>query len=228
MIIKKLLNYSNNPSTILRPNVKIILFLSFLVVYFVTEINNLSSKNLFDYPFGSDVPNYMFGTGNGWHHPLTVRLIVFYRYLINDLLHIANSTIVAKFPYAFCGAINIVIVHSIFSNFFNRYKSVLFTVCYGFSLSVWYFSSVPESYGISATLYSLYFWYFIKHCSDLRFTKVLILLVILTFAIWNDISSVFLLFLPLMYFNKEIITDKKIRNYFLLHVFFLSYVLFCV
>lgn len=240
MITKKLLNFCNNPTAISRLFVKMILFMSFLVVYFVTEMNALSSQNIVDYPlgfgadvqrytfgggwkypFGADVPAYIFGNGTGRHHPLMTRLIASYRYLIGDLLHIASSTTVAKFPYSFSGAINIVIVHSVFSMFFNRYKSLLFTVCYGFSLSVWYFSSVPESYGISVTLYSLYFWYFIKHCSDLRLSKVLILLGILTFAIWNDISSVFLLFLPLMYFNKKIINDKKIRNYFFLHVFFL-------
>jgi len=221
MIIKKLLIYSNNLSTILRPHVEIILFILFLLVYLVTEMNNISSRNLSDYPFGADVPNYTFGIGNLWHHPLTGWLITSYRYFINNLLHIAYSTTVAKFLFSFFGAINVMIVYRIFLMFFNRYKSFLFTVCYGFSLSVWYFSSVPESYVISATLYSLYFWYFIKHCSDLRLMKVLILLGILAFAICNDISSVFLLFLPLIYFNKEIITNKRIRSYFLLHVFFL-------
>jgi len=201
--------------------VKSILFILFFAVYSVTEMNNLSSRVLEDYAFGADVPHYTFGIGHGFRHPITAKLMEFYRGFISILLPITITPFVMKLLFSFFGAINVMIVHSICSMFFSRYRSVLVAVCYGFSLSVWYFSSVPESYVFSATLYSLYFWYFIKHCSDLRLIKVLILLGLLTLALLNDISSVYLLLLPFVYYNKKIITDKKIRSYFLLHVFFI-------
>jgi len=220
MIIKRILNSRINLVAISHLHVKGIFFILFLAVYFVTEINNLSSRNLNDYPFGGDIPHYTFDIGHIFRHPLTTWLIKSYRGLIEGMFHVTASIPAMKFLFSFFGAINIVIVYSICTMFFNRYRSVLYTACYGFSLSVWYFSSVPESYVISATLYSLYIWYFIKHSSDLRLTQVLISLGILTLALLNDISSVFLLLLPLTYYNKKIITDKKIRRFFLLHVFF--------
>jgi len=221
MLIKKLLNPRNNSREISPSLVKSILFILFFVVYSVTEMNNLSSRVLEDYYFGLDVPHYTFGIGHVIRHPLTTWLLESYRDFIDDLLHITISPPVTKLLFSFFGAINVVIVYSICTMLFRWHKRVLVTACYGFSLGVWYVASVPESYIISMTLYSLYFWYFIKHCSDLRLTKVLVSLGILTLALLNDISSVYLLLLPFTYYNRKIITNKKIRSYFLLHVFFI-------
>ena len=190
-----------------------LLFSFFFVTYFFTGLHNQSSLSLEDYPFGADSPFYFFNGGIDkqllLRHVTTVLLSSWLNDIFNNI----------KVFYAVTGALGVVISYGIFSQFFNSRLSILCSCIYGFSLSIWFFSSFPESYIVTTIFINLYIYIFLKIKNEVTFLKLLLLSLVLILSVINDITSLMILLLPAVYYNKRLFREKQILQKMIIHCF---------
>lgn len=186
-------------------------FAFFSIVYFLTYLNSLSSTNLTAYPFGSDVPLYLYERGNP-EHPLVIALLSIWRWLLG-LTNMPTAPAYIKAPFALAGALNVTVAIAAFATIFDRWRVLLFGACYGCSLSVWYFGSVPESYGVSTLLYSIYLLIFLQSAKHgITTWHATLMAGTLLLALLNDASAVLLTLVPLVYYGGRAWSDRSIRT----------------
>ena len=199
-----------------------LLFSFFFVTYFFTGLHNQSSLRLEDYPFGADCPFYFFKGGVDkqllLRHVTTVLLSSWLNDIINNI----------KVFYAATGALGVLISYGIFSKFFNSRLSILCACIYGFSLSIWFFSSFPESYIVTTIFINLYIYIFLKIKNEVTFLKLFLLSMVLILAVINDFTSLMILLLPAVYFNKRLIIEKLILQKMIIHFFVVITISFAI
>lgn len=190
-----------------------LLFSFFFVTYFFTGLHNLSSHSFEDYLFGADTPNFFLdhepGGGLLLRHVTTVLLSSWLKDIINNI----------KVLYAVTGALGVVISYGIFSQFFNSRLSILCACIYGFSLSIWFFSSFPESYIVTTIFINLYIYIFLKIRNEVTYLKLFLLSLVLILAVINDFTSLMILLLPAVYFKKRLFYEKQILQKIIIHSF---------
>ena len=191
----------------------VLLFSFFFVTYFFTGLHSQSSHSFDDYPFGADCPFYLFSfdsdKGLLMRHVTTVLLTSWLKDIFNNI----------KIFYAVVGALGVVISYGIFSQFFNSRLSILCACIYGFSLSIWFFSSFPESYIVTTIFINLYIYIFLKIKNEVTFLNVFLLSLVLILAVINDFTSLMILLLPAVYFNKRLFLEKQILQKMVIHSF---------
>ena len=106
-----------------------------------------------------------------WKHPLfpvvTIPLYQLGSKLYSPVPGPAGINLALAFPCALIGAINVCLSFWVFMrNCPNRRIATLFTVFYGLSAAVWVFSSVPESYALTALCTTLFLWAFLRWKDD--------------------------------------------------------------
>ncbi len=207
----------------------------FFVLYFFSLTNEVGSLVLKDYPFGADVPLYIRAilsdhfTGITARHPITVGIITGIKLIIKMIPLNINKIAILKLFFAFIGSLNIVIVYKLFSKIGKqRIINILMVMAYGFSFSVWYFASVPESYIVSTLLYSCYLLLFISYKDKLDWQKTGILSALLIVCSLNEIISLFLLVIPLVYYGQKLFLNKDLRNKMLVHILSVTLISFFV
>jgi len=199
----------------------VLLFLFCLTIYYFTGLNSQSSPSLEDYPFGADTPFYSFNLATDdnllMRHTTTVLLGNWF----ND---IAGN---AKAFYAVCGALAVVLSYGVFSLFFNTRLSFICSGIYGFSLSIWFFSSFPECYIVTTVFVNLYIYAFLRTRNGAAFPQVSLSL-ILILSVANDITSLMLLLLPVVYFNKRLLFERQLLQTLALHAFAMCAISFAI
>jgi len=199
---------TENPVSILR---WLLLFFGFLIFYFVSNLFGLSSSSFSDYPFGSDVPRYLNERGNAQLHPLVAFLLSGWRFFLRTM-HLPETPAFIKAPFAAAGAVNVVLATAAFQTIFQSHRSFLYGCCYGSALSIWYFSSTPESYVISAMMYSGYLLCFL-HSTRFGITasNAIGAAVFLFLGMLNDLSAVLLTVVPLVYYGMRALREPAVR-----------------
>lgn len=199
-------------------NVALVVFVFF--IYYITFLHSITSKELNDYPFSSDVAMYAFGDGAPEGHRLITLLMLNYRYLIFTFLGFPETSALVKLPCAIMGAANFAVVLAVFTHFFGGFglRTALYSLCYAFSFMVWYFASVPESYALTTLLYSIYIYVLLRFGKDAITPRTAIALTIVFFAaLYNDLSVLLLLIVPTIYFGFRLATEPDIRRCVILH-----------
>lgn len=207
----------------LQTKIRFMVSIMFLVIYFISGFNNLNSYSNEDYPLEADGGAYYRMFSGGWlnddlalKHSITITFAIVVREIAQGLEGFLNKKIIIKAFFAIIGIINLLISWEIFC-FYNKENSLLLTLIYGFSASIWFFSSIPESYIISVLFASLYLFLFLKFQNSWNFKNIFLLTAPLILGILNDITLIILLVIPLVFYNKELIKNAKERYLFIIH-----------
>lgn len=181
-------------------------FWSFLFLYYVTGADFVHEKNFDKYPFGADTPYYMrqsIGTCVNIfkHSPTAIMRAVFLQF--SDNIKLLNATV---------GALNIALALAFFNLFLKMKVSILCACIYGFSLSIWFFSSFPESYIVTATLVTCFLFLFSMFRNTLSPFKVFVLGSLMLSVILASISCIVVMCIPLIYYGKQFVLDRVFRR----------------
>lgn len=171
-------------------------------VYWLTAVV-LASRHAAGH-FGADANFYAVLADLGIHHraarfhPVTTTLGYAWMKLFLPLAPwLAPATILKAF-FAAVGALGVWAAMSIFTVLLPRGYVLLGGVLYGSSLGVWYFSGIPESKIVTATLSVLYIAAYVRLRQRWSLTSAIALSVMLALACLNEIVSAFLLAVPIV------------------------------
>ena len=180
----------------------------------------MRSDSYDDYPFGADVPRYTaifkydnFNSGKiATRHPIPVYISVFYKKAFPSLGNIIGKDLYMKAPYAFFGALGVLVGFYLSKQILDDPFHILaFTLIYGFSGSILYFSSVPESYIVTTFFSALYIYTFLKYKNRISWKSILLLTLWYILSVLSDVLTVFLIIIPAVYFTRDFINNKKVR-----------------
>lgn len=154
--------------------------------------------------FGADSAHYGYLAQELVHHraarfhPTTIVLALGWMKLFAPLTTWLGAGLILQAFFAAVGAIGFWASALVFSKLLPRGYALLATLLYGSSLSIWYFSGIPESKIVTATLSVLYIAAYIRFRDQLTPKGMVVLTVILAIACLNEIVSCFLLVIPLI------------------------------
>jgi len=172
-------------------------------VYWLTGVV-LASRHAASH-FGADTSFYAVLADMAVHHraarfhPVTTTLGLAWMKAFSPLLTpwLASATIL-KAMFAAVGALGVWAAMAIFTVLLPRGYVLLGGVLYGSSLGVWYFSGIPESKIVTATLSVLYIAAYVRLRERWSLAGLTALGVILALACLNEIVSAFLLAIPML------------------------------
>jgi hypothetical protein len=172
-------------------------------VYWLTGVV-LASRHAASH-FGADTSFYAVLADMAVHHraarfhPVTTTLGLAWMKAFSPLLTpwLASATIL-KAMFAAVGGLGVWAAMAIFTVLLPRGYVLLGGVLYGSSLGVWYFSGIPESKIVTATLSVLYIAAYVRLRERWSLAGVAALGVILALACLNEIVSAFLLAIPML------------------------------
>lgn len=214
----------------------VMLFLGFFLLYLYINFHNVRSDSYDAYPFGADVPRYTaifkydkINSGKiATRHPVPVYISIFYKRAFPSLENVIGKDLYVKVPYAFFGALGVLVGFYLSKQILEDPFHVLaFTLIYGFSGSILYFSSVPESYIITAFFSALYIYTFLKYKDRISWKSILILTLWYILSVLSEVLTAFLLVIPAVYFARDFINNKRVRLSlltFLITSIFLAYI----
>ena len=154
--------------------------------------------------FGADTSFYAVLADMAVHHraarfhPVTTTLGLAWMQIFSPLTPWLAPATILKALFAAVGALGVWAAMSIFTTLLPRGYVLLGGVLYGASLGVWYFSAIPESKIVTATLSVLYIAVYVRMRERWSLTGVMALGVVLALACLNEIVSAFLLAIPVM------------------------------
>ena len=131
-------------------------------------------------------------------HPVTVALAVGWMKLFAPLTAWIAPHLLLKAFFAAVGAAGVAATVAIFSALLPRGYALLGALLYGGSLGVWYFSGIPESKIVTATLSIFYIAAYIRLRENWTGGGAVGLSVIFALACLNEIVSCFLFAIPLV------------------------------
>jgi hypothetical protein len=129
-------------------------------------------------------------------HPTTIVLAVGWMKLFAPLTAWFAPELILKAFFAAIGAVGVWAAAFVFSTLLPRGYAMLATLLYGSSLGIWYFSGIPESKIVTATLSLLYIAAYIQFRDRWTTMRMAVLTVILAVACLNEIVSCFLFAIP--------------------------------
>jgi hypothetical protein len=154
--------------------------------------------------FGADAHHYAVLADMHIHHraarfhPVTTALGLAWMKTFSPLtLWLAPATLL-KAMFAAVGALGVWAAMSVFAALLPRGYVLLGGILYGSSLGIWYFSGIPESKIVTATLSVLYIAAYVRLRERWSVSGVIALSTILALACLNEIVSAFLLAIPLL------------------------------
>lgn len=132
-------------------------------------------------------------------HPVTTVLGLAWMKTFSPLLApwLAPATIL-KAMFAAVGALGVWGAMSTFAALLPKGYVLLGGILYGSSLGVWYFSGIPESKIVTATLSVLYVAVYVRLRVSWSLAGAVLLCVVLALACLNEVVSAFLLAIPLV------------------------------
>lgn len=195
------------------------LFILFFGVYLTLSLNDISSRSNSDYPFGADVGRYRelslqkeCGLILSTKHPLPVVIIGSANCLLGPFKSRMDARIAVKVTYALFGALSVLLAYSVAERVRLGSRFLLpFALIYGFSASIMYFSSVPETYMITTFFTSLYLLSFLSFAEEANFRTTFALTSSLILCVLSEIFLISLVMIPLVYFNTALFRDKGLR-----------------
>lgn len=154
--------------------------------------------------FGADASHYAV-LAHEWinhraarFHPVTVALALGWMKLLAPLTAWVAPHVLLKAFFAAIGAVGVGAATVVFSSLLPRGYALLGALLYGSSLGVWYFSGIPESKIVTATLSMLYIAAYVRFRETPSTNGVVWLSVILAIACLNEIVSCFLVVIPVV------------------------------
>lgn len=192
-----------------------LVFLLMLAIFILSGRTHVTSLKFEDYPFGADTPYYLkaylapstLEPFISIHHSPTLALMKFCHW-IADSLGEANTFLWPKIFFAFLGALNVTIACRLAYLIFPFGKNaVLFALFYGFSGSIWFFSSIPESYGLTSlfvTLYLYAFYRFYHPDRPWKFSHVSLMSILMAIGTLNEIVFSLILIIPVIHLARKI------------------------
>lgn len=194
-------------------------FIAMFLVYVFTQWPSGFSNDPSTWPFGTDMGAYVYGDGRVTQHPISGRIVWYWRDILSLLGLPESHTLGNKVPYAAMGAASFVVFAHIFHALFKTWRAWLFAGCVGFSLMVWYYAGTPESYALTTFLYAAYLYCFVR-CTEgtpsYLFGGGAAAIMFLAFV--NDVSAPILLIVPVAYFGLKAVTDTRVRNIAFMHI----------
>jgi hypothetical protein len=170
-------------------------------VYWVTGV----ARTMGDFevqPFGLDVPVYAAFEGSPNHWLVTKGVRVYGR--AANLLGTAHDPLVAKFPYAVMGVVNLMLFAICLNLLFGRWtwRWLPLGVGYAFSLTIWIFAQSPESYMLSILLTTGYIaaflWFLRREATD---RIALVMAAVYCLGLLNDITGLLLGVIPVVVYG---------------------------
>jgi hypothetical protein len=131
-------------------------------------------------------------------HPVTTALGLTWMKIFSPLTSWLAPATVLKAMFAAAGALGVWAAMSVFATLLPRGYVCLGGILYASSLGVWYFSSIPESKIVTATLSVLYIAAYVRLRERWSVSGVVALSAILALACLNEIVSAFLLVIPIL------------------------------
>jgi len=186
----------------LTPGILIVTGAAF-AVYWLTGIVLASRQTIAH--FGADSTFYAVLADMAVHHraarfhPVTTTLGLAWMKTFSPLLTpwLAPATIL-KAMFAAVGALGVWAAMAIYTVLLPRGYALLGGILYASSLGVWYFSGIPESKIVTATLSVLYIALYVRLREDWSVTGASALGAILALACLNEVVSAFLLAIPVV------------------------------
>jgi len=131
-------------------------------------------------------------------HPITIWLAVGWMHLMGPVGVAAqlNPQLILMALFALVGALGIVPAAIAFSTVTERRNAFCLAAIYAFALGIWYFSAIPESKIVTATLASLYVALYMRYRDDAQSTKPFFLYALMAIACLNEIASAALILIP--------------------------------
>lgn len=207
----------------------VLALLGMFLVYLLTQWPNGFPPRPADWPFGTDLGAYVFGDGRAAQHPISGRIVWYWRDILSAIGVPEGHTLAVKIPYAAMGAASFVAFAHIYYALFKTWRAWLFAGCVGASLMVWYYAGTPESYALTTFLYAAYTYCFIRCTEEAPsywFGGAAAAIMFLAFV--NDVSAPILLIMPVAYFGLRAITEPRVRNIALMHIGALVMGLICL
>ncbi len=131
-------------------------------------------------------------------HPLTTTLGLAWMKIFSPITPWLAPATILKALFAAVGALGVWAAMSIFARLLPRGYVLLAGILYGASLGVWYFSGIPESKIVTATLSVLYIAVYVHLRERWSLTGAIVLGVVLALGCLNEIVSAFLLAIPVV------------------------------
>lgn len=129
-------------------------------------------------------------------HPVTTTLGIAWMNAFSPLLPWFSGATVLKAMFAAVGALGVWGAMWAFAALLPRRYFLLGGILYASSFGVWYFSAIPESKIVTATLSTLYIAAYVRFISKPTLQATVILLTVLALACLNEIVSAFLIAIP--------------------------------
>ncbi|MFN3744286.1 MAG: hypothetical protein ACK4TL_06240 [Hyphomicrobiaceae bacterium] len=154
--------------------------------------------------FGADSHHYAMLADMHVHHraarfhPVTTALGLTWMKIFAPLTFWLAPATLLKAMFATVGALGVWAAMSAFAVLLPRGYALLGGILYASSLGVWYFSSIPESKIVTATLSVLYIAAYIRLRERWSVSGVIALSAILALACLNEIAAAFLLAIPVL------------------------------
>jgi hypothetical protein len=154
--------------------------------------------------FGADTAFYAVLADMGVHHraarfhPVTTTMGVAWMKAFSFLTPWFAPATILKAHFAAVGALGVWAAMAAFSALLPRSYVLLGGILYGSSFGIWYFSGIPESKIVTATLSVLYVAVYVHLRERGSQTGAVTLSVVLALACLNEIVSAFLLAIPIV------------------------------
>jgi hypothetical protein len=154
--------------------------------------------------FGADVNHYYVLADLLIHHraarfhPLTTTLGLAWMKVFSLLTPWLSGPTLLKAMFAAVGALGVWGAMQVFAALLPRRTVLLAGVLYGSSLGVWYFSAIPESKIVTATLSTLYIAAYVRFRTRPALQATIVLMAVFGLACLNEIVSAFLIAIPVV------------------------------
>lgn len=184
---------------LLTPAVMLIVGIAF-AVYLLSALH-LGARGAISH-FGADPEYYVVMQHHMQHdtgtrfHPSTVALGLGWMKLFSPFESWIAPHILLKAMFAAVGAVGVLGAIAAFTVLLPRGYALLGGVIYASSLGVWYFSAIPESKILTATLAALYIAVYARYRDDWNTPRTIGLNAILAVACLNEIVAGFLIAIP--------------------------------
>lgn len=130
-------------------------------------------------------------------HPLIVALSLAWMKLLAPLAQWISPAVLLQALFALIGAAGAGAATAVFaSQLGQRWLAVLCGMIYASSLGIWYFSAIPESKILTASLSAFYILSYIRLRAQWTTSRYLVLTAVLFAACMNEIVSCFLVIVP--------------------------------
>ena len=174
--------------------------------------------------FGADSDHYSTMEHLATHHraarfhPATIVLGLAWMELLSPLTAWIAPQVLLKAMFAAAGAAGVLAAIWAFAALLPRDYALLGGILYGNSLGVWYFSAIPESKILTATLATLYIAAYIRYRQHWTLPRSIGLTTILAVACLNEIVSGFLIAIPAVDFLLQRSLDWRRVRWLVAHV----------